>query len=139
MMGAPTWHARPPADEAAVAALERDLGVRLPDDYRDLLLRSDGGAIEGDRTAMNLEPVEVLGPHNRDDRFTRYIPGTFVFADNGGGSVYGIDLEGRFGRGEGAVFLFPLGELSGPTVVYGGSSVSDTAERILRGESIAPE
>jgi len=41
------WHGTPnPADEEMVERLERRLGLRLPDEYRDVLLHHDGQSVE---------------------------------------------------------------------------------------------
>ena len=129
------WEPRPPGDETALAALERAYELELPSDYRSLLLHSDGGSLMGAHAAMNLEPIEVLMWHNRDERFVKYLSGMFVIGDDGGGSVYYYDPGNRHGKGNWALFLIPLGELASDWQRFTGRRLTETVERILEGDS----
>lgn len=129
------WDPRPPANEAAILSLEHEYDLRLPGDYRSLLLRSNGGAIGGERTAINLESVEVLMWHARDMRFVEHLPGMFVIGDDGGGAVYYYDPEDRHGRGDWALFVIPLAELGSDRNRFAGRNLTEAAERAVAGDT----
>jgi hypothetical protein len=84
----------PPASVAALAEAERQLGVRLPDPYRDFLLRSNGGnGFVGPLGYLMLWSAEELGESNEDYEAREDAPGFVLFGSNGGGEAYAFDYE----------------------------------------------
>src|SRR4051812_29601482 len=98
------WSARGPGDSKALAHLESEFRVRLPEDLRQLLLYSDGGSLEGPKIELNLESIAGMFGQNSDERFQQGLPGMFVIGDDGVGGVYFYDPEGRLGHGKNALF-----------------------------------
>jgi cell wall assembly regulator SMI1 len=83
---------RPGASSAAIEAAERDLGVRIPEDYRAFLQASDG--IEGfsgpDGDYLRLWSVADLPKHNRGYQVSVFAPGVTLIGSNGGGDALGF-------------------------------------------------
>lgn len=88
---------RPGASLAAIEAAERDLGVRLPDDYKALLRESDGlegfSGPEGDY--LMLYGVKELGEIHRGYEVAEFAPGLTMIGSDGGGNAFGFVLQDR--------------------------------------------
>src|SRR4051812_8534080 len=82
------WSGHAPADPAALARVEQTFRVQFPEDYRALLLASDGGAIDMHKSNLNLFPVRELPAINYDEWYRQSLPGAFLIGDDGGGSLY---------------------------------------------------
>lgn len=127
----PTWFSRSAGSLAAIEELEQEYNIRLPEDYRLLLLYSNGGSLGGEAGSFNYESIEDLMWHNLDERFEEHLPGMFVIGDNGGGSVYFYDPENKLGHGSYALFLVPLGALRFDYAVFAGQSLTEVMNGIL--------
>lgn len=89
----------PPRTGATVAAIEsaeRDLGVRLPDDYREFLRESNG--IEGfsgpNSDYLMLWGAMELGERNRGYHVREFASGLILIGSNGGGEAFGFVHRG---------------------------------------------
>lgn len=80
---------RSPASPATIAAAENSLGVVFPDDYRTLLLRSNGleGFVSPDSFYLALHPVEFVSEHQYEPNL---IPDLVVIGSDGGGEAFGF-------------------------------------------------
>jgi hypothetical protein len=83
---------RPGATIGDVEAAERDLGVRLPDDYRAFLRESDGieGSSGPDGDYLMLWSAAELPTHNRGYQVSEFAPGLVLIGSNGGGDAFGF-------------------------------------------------
>jgi SMI1 / KNR4 family (SUKH-1) len=135
-LSAPEWFAGKSGSPEALEAMEREFELRLPDDYRQLMLFSNGGGLYEHATSINLEPAETLMWHNLDERFRESLPGMFVIGDDGGGSLYFYDPRNQLGQGAYSIFLVPLGTLSLDKAFLVGHSISEVIERIMAGEDL---
>lgn len=129
------WEGRPETDASVVSQAEVELGVRVPEDYRTLLLESDGGALAGPNETMNLEWVEDLVDRNNEQRFEEGLPEMLVIGDNGGGAVYFYDPGNRLGHGAWCVYWVNLGDLDLANARLAGRSLTETLHRIAGGIS----
>lgn len=130
------WWPRPPAPPDEVAALERELGVRLPEDYRQLLLASNGGSINGPHASINLESAEGVLDLNLDGGYQAELPGMIVVGDNGGGELYFYDPENKLGHGANALFLVGMADLDPAAAAFVAPSLGDAVDRVYAGEAI---
>jgi hypothetical protein len=79
--------------EAQISESERELGLKLPDDYLAFLKTSNGGeGFVGDNYVM-LWKVEKLSSMNRSYETEVYAPGLLIFGSDGGGEAYGFDTR----------------------------------------------
>jgi SMI1/KNR4 family protein SUKH-1 len=80
--------ARRGATDEQLDAAEKGLGVTLPDDYRSLMHRSDGGEAGFGHSWVRVWPIQDLVEHNDG-----YLvpPGFTYFGTNGGGEAYAWD------------------------------------------------
>src|SRR3569833_2002325 len=82
----------PAATEADVKALERDIGMTLPRDYRRFLLQSNGAeGFIGKAAYVMLWGTKEIAQLNRSYEVDRYAPGLLIFGSSGGGEAYGFD------------------------------------------------
>ena len=91
---------RPGASIENIEAAERDLGVRLPEDYRSFLKESDGlegfAGPEGDY--VMLWGAGEIAKLNAGYCVAEFAPGVVLVGSNGGGEAFGyVRREGRKG------------------------------------------
>jgi cell wall assembly regulator SMI1 len=55
--------------EEMIVGVEKEFGLKFPQDYRQLLLLSNSGSIKGSNSVFNYEPVEYLVGHNMSEFF----------------------------------------------------------------------
>ena len=124
----------PAVDGAAVAAFERELGARLPDDYRDFLLAVNGGrtarshrvfAIKKDRTNLNSlnslnDPESSFNLARRWETSRSRYPAEVIPVgyDDGGGAVVVVVSGPRRGQVWFADGVDPRPEGSNPRVEW---------------------
>jgi len=131
-----TWSPAPPADPGAVSKLEGEFQVTFPGDYRDLLLYSGGGSLEGPKVEINFEDIDGLYAQNYDERFTEHLPGAFIIGDDGTGGVIFYDPSGRQARGAYAVFAVKLGVLGYDHAVFVATTLTQAIDRVLEGSDL---
>jgi hypothetical protein len=127
------WRPRTPADPDEVTKMEQEFGVRLPEDFRALLLYSNGGSLEGQKIEINIESVEGLYTQNYDEEFTERLPGTFVIGDDGVGGIFFYDPEARLGHGAYALFAVKLGVLGFDDAVFAAATLTEAVTLALGG------
>jgi hypothetical protein len=90
-----TWHQAAPATETQLAALTSAVGASLPEAYVAYLRGSNGG--EGDLGVepgwVSLWPAETVCDNNDSYQVSKWLPGCFGFASNGGGELLAFDLR----------------------------------------------
>lgn len=83
----------PPAEPSFVGELSATLGVKIPSEYLNFLLKYDGGeGFIGDNYIV-LWKAEELAGFNREYEVEKYAPGILLFGSDGGGEGYGFDTE----------------------------------------------
>lgn len=131
------WSTRPPASAEALKAIEDKYGFRLPPDYRELLLATNGCGVYEKRSKVNLESADdVIWNNDGDPRFEEYLPGMFVIGDDSSGGVFYYDPENRLGKGAWALFLVDLGNIGFPYSKYVGATLTGLLEKVLADESL---
>jgi hypothetical protein len=87
---------RPPASEALVAAVEQELGQRLPPDYVEFLLVHNGGeGAIGNEGWARFIPVEDLGEENAACAEHEHLSGWLLFGTNGAGEAFLFNARGE--------------------------------------------
>ena len=120
--------------EEMIVEVEKAFGLKLPGDYRQLLLLSNGGTVKGSKTVFNYEPVEYLVGHNLSEFFNTNIPGMIVIGDDGGGCIYFYDPLNKLGKGPWSLYYVSMGALFFKESVYVAGSVTELLDKILAGE-----
>jgi hypothetical protein len=126
------WQPLAPGDPNKLAQIEKEFEIRLPDDFRELLLYSDGGSLEGPKIEINVESMDGLVGQNYDERFIERLPGMFVIGDDGVGGVFFYDPEGRLGHGKDALYDVKLGVLGFDDAVFVAPTLME-AIKLVRG------
>lgn len=100
---------------------ERELGIRLPDEYRDLLWRTNGGEGPiGAQSYLILWRAEELVEHNRGYKpDARYAPDLAFIGTDGGNEVFAIRA------GDGHYVAAPLIGMSPEAVKDCGATFAD--------------
>jgi hypothetical protein len=127
------WAPLEPGDPDALARIEQRFGVQLPEDYRDLMIYSDGGSLSGPGIEINLELTSGLVPQNLDERFTKELPGMFVIGDDGAGGIFFYDPKNRLGHGNYSLYCVKLGVLSFEYSVFVATTLTEAVPLVLGG------
>ncbi len=81
------------ASAAALAQIEHALGVKLPEDYAELLRASDG--IDRDRDGLVVYAAAEVPQLNAELEVAARLPGFLLFGDDSGDYGYFLDLGAR--------------------------------------------
>ncbi len=122
---------RRPGDPRVLERVERNHGLRFPDDFRDVMLWSNGFDISHRRSAMNVESLEHLDTDNMEDDFAAALPGMFVIGTDSGGSLYFFDPDNALGRGRFAVYLVPQAEIGLARAMFCGASFTEAVDAVI--------
>lgn len=125
-----------PAGEQDIAEFERDTGVALPGDVRQLLFWSNGVGVARSTGGFYLPPLSGLRRLNSDELYTSAFPDMVLIADDGGNGLFVIDTPGRSGHGEGVVLLTDRGSLRPQDTVVAGPSVTAVLAAVLAHEDL---
>lgn len=105
-----------PQDE--IVRLEEELGVKLPSQYRSLLLASDGMSIDG---GVLVYGSTELVERNQTLEVKEYTPGYVAIGDSGEGAVFLLKLESS----DSSVYVVDAGVMDVEFMTSVGKSVED--------------
>jgi hypothetical protein len=101
------------ASPQALDAAEARLGITFPTDYREVMVRADGGDKEFGESWV------VLDSRNEDSDLMQFFPDLTFFGGDGAGEAYGWDRRARRGT---LYILTPLiGNVDDDAIACGGS------------------
>jgi cell wall assembly regulator SMI1 len=84
---------KPGASDSAIEQAETELGWKMPQDYRDFLLKKNGGeGLIGDNYLI-LWSAEDLAQFNKDYEVLEYAPGLILIGSDGGGEGFAFDVR----------------------------------------------
>jgi len=131
------WDTQHPATAADIQSLEAAFG-NIPEDYKALLLFSNGGSLYGKKTPFIAYSVtEVLALFREKDLY-KHIPQSLVFGGDGGGTIYCFDL--RLDKGQSVFFIREEDAGYDPNaynnLVFTGTTLTDTIQRIVNNEKL---
>ena len=81
------------ATESALVEVENTLGLRLSDEYKELLRCFDGGEGFIGENYLILWSASELIQFNEEYEVQKYVPDVFLFGSSGGGEAFGFDLR----------------------------------------------
>jgi hypothetical protein len=87
------FNCNPPADASSLRKLEREAGLRLPEDYAQFLQQADGGEGFVGNAYLILWRIGELLEMNKAYHVDDYAPGLFVFGSDGGGEAFAFDMH----------------------------------------------
>ena len=82
----------PPATDTQIIALEDQLGVQLPKDYKDFLKFTNGCDGWVNEFVVNFEPVDKVY-ESTQETCDEFFPGMIYIGTNGGGEMFVIDAR----------------------------------------------
>ncbi|NHZ60901.1 SMI1/KNR4 family protein [Massilia genomosp. 1] len=107
-------HINPPAARTAIEQVEAQLGMRLPDAYRELLACANGMRFDN---GLVVYPVEELFERNETIEIEQYAPGYLAIGDDSGGRALVLALA------SGEVCLVDMGSMDPDDMEPVGSSL----------------
>lgn len=88
------WTAKsPPTTSKEISRIESDLGITLPSEYREFLLRDNGGEGWLGDNFIAMWSAENIVKDNIDYKSKEFVPGIVLIGSSGGGLAYGIDFS----------------------------------------------
>src|SRR5687767_10632279 len=84
------WYPLPSANEEEIGRIENQMGLRLPDDFKEWLLQSNGGQGRIGEHYLTIWGTHEMIDKNRLYKITTELPGIIGFADNGP-EIFGFD------------------------------------------------
>lgn len=84
----------PGASHAAIIETEKQVGLKLPAEYVELLKLTNGGeGFVGKNAYVMLWSVEELASRNQSYEVQKCAPGLLIFGSDGGDEAYGFDTR----------------------------------------------
>ena len=136
-IGSPRVISTEPADAKKLTAIERRFHVAIPADLRAALEWSDGIAIHGDASKIQLYGVDDLEFANLDEGFLEDLPDMLVFGDDGDGSIYFYDPQNKLELGAYSVYMVKQDQLGFDQARHCGDSVTVMVHAIVGGEDLS--
>jgi hypothetical protein len=125
------FRANPAASREEITAAQTAIGVALPEDYVEFLLRMDGGeGLVGDFFVRFLRAAE-LSAHNVGYEILKYAPWALLFGSNGAGEGIAFDRESSPWK----VVLVPFVEMEKEAALPFGDCFTDFLEKLVSGFS----
>jgi hypothetical protein len=94
-----TFQKNLPATSDEIVKAENELGLKLPEQYREFLLWANGGeGFIGPNFYAMLWQVGDLCRFNLEYEVERNSPGLILFGSNGGGEGFAFDLRGQLSQ-----------------------------------------
>ena len=124
-------HKSPGATIRQVKAAAQSISYKLPDDYVELLLWSNGAEGFIGEEYWVLWSVEEIGELNLAYQVGNYLPGMLAIGSDGGGECIALDYRRQ--NPEPALVRVPFGDLSPESIIQLGSNLSEGIHRALAG------
>ena len=119
----------PEATIQQIKAVAQSISYKLPDDYIELLLWSNG--VEGfiGEEYWVLWSIEEINELNLAYQIGDYLPGLLAIGSDGGGECIALDY--RFQNPEPALVRVPFGDLSPESIIQIGNTLGEGIQRAL--------
>jgi cell wall assembly regulator SMI1 len=125
-----TWSKGQETTESDIRRIETDFDVKLPDDYKEFLLWSNGGEGQIGGLYLSIWPIERLRELNEGYAINHYLPGILGIGSDGGGKCYGLDY--RDNAVAPRFVQVPFGDLDFESLTVLGRTFREGLEQALR-------
>lgn len=105
-----------------IESVESEIGIMLPDDYRDFLQCSNGGEGFVGSHYIILWKIEELVEFNNEYEVNKYAPDFFLFASDGAGEAFAFKKNDKF------IYIIPFIGMSCDSALI----VSDSFSNFLK-------
>lgn len=123
-----------PATEADVSDFETKCSFRFPEDYRELLLFSNGLTVYGNKDVISFYTLEDLFLVNDDPIYSQHLEeGIFIIANDNGDSLYVYDRSNVWKHGSMGLYRMDAGSLKRYSTQYLGADLKDVLLKIRNG------
>lgn len=120
-------------DASVIKEIEENYDIKLPEDYKTLLLTYNSVFIKGDNRVIQIMEAEIALGYNEDELFEA-IPGMFAIGTDGGGALYFYDTKNIFNYGAYSVFLVHMGSLDQSYSRLLATTLTEVIKQILEGQ-----
>ena len=124
-----TWNKNPEATIEQIRVAGQSIIHKLPEDYVQLLLWSNGGEGFIGEAYWVLWSVEGIDQLNIDYQIARYLPGLLAIGSDGGGECIALDY--RFRTEQPGLVRVPFGDLCSESITPIGNNLRDAIKNQL--------
>ncbi len=126
------WLKNPPGKKEDIEKLEGGFNVNLPNDFKQILMFSNGGTLEGYQTAINIfHSDEILALYKEFDLYED-IPQSLIFGGDGGGIFYCYDLRKK----DLPILIFSEDEMNYQNVQGHEESIMKMIEKLVKDKNL---
>ncbi len=127
------WSGDPGASQTEIEAAEQSLAVQFPLEYRELLMRWNGGEASFGTNYIAFWPANEVVQFNRDFKISHYLGAKVIgIGTNGGGICIGLDYRNT--NAWPPLISVPLGDLDIHAVRELGASFEDGLMSLISGQ-----
>lgn len=123
-------------EEAATASqieqMESDLGITFPNDYKEVMLWSNGCSSRIGNVSLRLWRLSELKQLNIDYQLVKYVPQIIGIGSDGGPNCLGLDYRSRSTPN---YVLVPVGDVDYESTEVLGATLAEALERLETMES----
>ncbi|MDQ3141219.1 MAG: SMI1/KNR4 family protein [Bacteroidota bacterium] len=127
------WRFLDRTTEEKINELENEFKLAVPDDFKLLLLHSNGGTVYGSNNVFAWFNTEEIALINDDPSYTDYLNGLFLIGDDNGNSIFAYDPNNLWEKGHNAIFMLDDGSLSRKSSVYIASNIREMLSKMDEG------
>jgi len=117
-----------PATLQMIEIVEKELGFKLPGDYLDFMLFSNGCEGEIGESYVVMWPIQEIAELNEAYGVEEFTPGIILFGSNGSEEAFGFDMRTKEVKYIMIPFLFEF-----EAVIEQGNRIIDFFERLYTG------
>ena len=81
------------AQGEAIYQLERELNIKLPDEYKDFMQYSNGGVGTIGDNYLEIWPIEEINSSNQELLVEEFAPGLLLFGGDGANELFAFDTR----------------------------------------------
>ncbi len=125
-----------PIKKEDITKLEQRLSVQFPQSYRDFILYSDGGELNGEESYILFYPLDMMEKLNPHDVWSIVWHDMVFFGDDSGGYIYFFDPDNLLGHGHWAIYGGYMGAHNTDYAIFIASDIAGFVTRILAGDYV---
>lgn len=126
------WKSHKEASIQEIEMLKKTFGIDLPEDYEELLLKSNGGSLYGFNTPINIYSIKVVIALYMEFDYYTNIPKSLIFGGDGGGKIYTFDLR----KDNKPVLIFDQGDTRYDNIIYETESITRMVKDVVQNKII---
>ena len=126
------WCGSKSSSQNDIDLIEATFKTTLPNDYKELLQFSNGGALEGFETPFIIYTIKEVIILFKEYDFYKNIPNSLIFGGDGGGTLYCHDLRNE----KATIFFVKEDNIDYEKSIFRSSTLTSTILKIINNEKL---